>query len=94
MEELSPSFISRDRTVWHNEPPPNKWFAGRQELKSDAEGITLVDIDAYLGIILHLSLVGGYDRSIRDLWSQRIGDDFCQCTMSRTEFTAINTFIR
>ena len=21
-EELSPSFISRDRTVWHNEPPP------------------------------------------------------------------------
>ena len=67
---------------------------GRQDLKSYAKGITLTDIDAYIGILLHLSVTGGYERSIRDLWSQRIGDDFCQCTMSRSEFIAINTFIR
>ena len=67
--------------------------AGRQDLKSYGE-ITLTDVDAYIGILLHLSVTGGYERSIRDLWSQRIGDDFCQCTMSRSEFIAINTFIR
>ena len=30
--------------------------AGRQDLKSYAEGITLTDIDAYIGILLHLSV--------------------------------------
>ena len=65
-----------------------------QEATGYAKGITLTDIDAYIGILLHLSVTGGYERSIRDLWSQRIGDDFCQCTMSRSEFIAINTFIR
>ena len=72
----------------------NSQEAAGHDLKSYAEGITLTDIDAYIGILLHLSVTGGYERSIRDLWSQRIGDDFCQFTMSRSEFIAINTFIR
>ena len=42
---------------------------GRQDLKSYAKGITLTDIDDYIGILLHLSVTGGYERSIRDLWS-------------------------
>ena len=68
--------------------------ATNQDLRQYTERLTEEDIDAYVGILLHLSVTGGYSRPLEDLWSQRIGDDFCRCTMSWHQFAAINRFIR
>ena len=68
--------------------------AARQDLRNDAEAINMTTIDAYLGVLIHLSVVGGSNRSLNNLFDRTIGDEFVRGCFTKTEFVAITSFIR
>ena len=68
--------------------------AARQDLRNDAEAIDMTTIDAYLRVLIHLSVVGGSNRSVNDLFDRTIGDKFVRGCFTKTEFVAITSFIR
>ena len=68
--------------------------ASRQDIRNEAEAIDISSIDAYMGVLVHLSVVGGSKRSVTDLFDKTIGDDFVRSCFTRREFIAITMFIR
>ena len=54
----------------------------------------MTTIDAYLGVLIHLCVVGGSNRTVNDLFDRTIGDEFVRGCFTKTEFVAIISFIR